>query len=49
MTYQEKLKEWKKRRERIMRMLSRGVSESEVARKFGITRQRVNQLAVRSK
>ena len=45
MDYKAQIKEWKRRRERMLDLLQRGISESEVARRFKITRQRVHQIA----
>lgn len=49
MDYKAKMKEWKRRRERMLELLQCGISESEVARRFKVTRQRVHQIAQMSK
>jgi transcriptional regulator with XRE-family HTH domain len=43
--HQRMLAKFRTRKQQIRALLARGVSQSEVARKFGISRQRVDQLA----
>ena len=44
MTYKQQMAKWKARRDSILRMVKSGVSQAEIARQFGIKRQRVNQI-----
>lgn len=45
MTYKQQLRAFHRRRQSILKMLTEGRSQTEVAFKLGITRQRVSQLA----
>ena len=42
--YEDEMKRWKKRREKIVKLHEEGVSWAEIGRKFCISRQRVQQL-----
>ena len=44
MNYKVTLKAWEARRKRLFTMLRNGLSKAEIARKEGITRQRVGQI-----
>lgn len=43
--YQAEKRKWAARRDRIRAMLASGVKVSEIVEKYGISRQRVHQLA----
>ena len=45
MSYRQELYQYRRRRVLIHRLLSIGMSQAQVARKLGISRQRINQLA----
>ena len=47
MDYQEFLKENKKRNEKILELKNKGVSFSDIAKMFNISRQRVEQIVMR--
>ena len=44
MEYKEIMKEWAKRRRQIVRRFESGESKSNIAKRFGITRERVRQI-----
>jgi DNA-binding NarL/FixJ family response regulator len=42
--YSQQLKDWKARRQSILKQLAKGKTQSEVARSLGISRQAVSQM-----
>lgn len=47
MDYLSLLEQWRKRREKILAMLDRGMTKADIARKLRITPQRVGQITKR--
>lgn len=45
--YKKKLKEAKKRREKMFRLRDKGLTFQEIGDEFGISKQRVNQIFLR--
>lgn len=43
-SYRKQLAAWAERNRRIMALLGQGVSQSEIARRYGLTRARVSQI-----
>lgn len=48
-TYKKQLKVWAKRRERIVALFDSGWTRADIARRLGITRQRVYQIVKEAK
>jgi len=44
MDYDKQLKVWKRRREKVAALLASGVRRKDIAKRLGITRQRLSQL-----
>lgn len=43
-SYKTSLALWRKRRERILRLSKQGLTKSDIARRLGVSRQRVHQI-----
>ena len=46
MTHQEKLSAWGKKRAKIYRLFQSGMHQCDIARKVGLTRQRIKQILI---
>lgn len=44
MTYKQQQAIWRKRRERLAALLAAGVARKEIAKRLGISRQRLSQI-----
>lgn len=44
MNYKRQLELWRKRREKIAALLAKGITRTEVARRLGISKQRLSQI-----
>lgn len=44
LSYDQQMKEWRKRIANVMKLHNKGVPKAEIAKRLGVTRQRIQQM-----